>query len=215
MQVEVAARRWLSSRAFEIRFSRPVGLTFLPGQKIRFLQPETEKDYTLINGPQDPQLALCVRHIPGGRFSPQLAQAPLGCRFRISKPFGYFTFKASVRQAVLVATGTGIAPFVAFARDGVREFILLHGVRTADELYYARLLSNAARSYIPCLSAEPAHPGPWPGTFQGRVSRYLETGLADGVYDFYLCGGSGMIRDTTRIIDRRFAESHLYTETFF
>jgi ferredoxin-NADP reductase len=217
--IQVESRRWLTAHTFEIRFSRPPGLTLTPGQKISFLEHEIEhsikREYTLINGPRDPQLALCVRHIAGGRFSPQLANAPHGRRFRISKPFGFFTFKDSSRPAVLVATGTGIAPFVAFARGGVRDFFLLHGVRTAEELYYGRLLHAAARSYIPCLSAEARVPERWPGAFCGRVSRYLETELAAGAYDFYLCGGSEMIRDATRIIDRRFEGSHLYTETFF
>ncbi len=66
--VQVLGRQWLSAHAFEIRFTRPPGLTFIPGQKIRFLQEDTERDYSLINSPEDPQLALCVRHIPAGLF---------------------------------------------------------------------------------------------------------------------------------------------------
>lgn len=213
--VQVLSRQWLSAHAFEIRFTRPPGLTFIPGQKIRFIQEDTERDYSLINSPEDPQLTLCVRYIPGGRFTTQLAEAPQGRSFQITAPFGFFTFKPSGRPAVLVATGTGIAPFVAFVRSGVRHFIMLHGVRTAEELYYAQLVSAAARSYAPCLSADPTGSEQWPEAFQGRISHYLETMLPAGGYDFYLCGRSEMIRDATRIIDRRFSGSHVYTEIFF
>lgn len=52
--VQVLGRQWLSAHAFEIRFTRPPGLTFIPGQKIRFFQEDTERDYSLINSPEDP-----------------------------------------------------------------------------------------------------------------------------------------------------------------
>ncbi|MBI5064415.1 MAG: hypothetical protein HZB87_13355 [Desulfatitalea sp.] len=212
--IHVMGRRWLTEGIFEIRFDRPAGFDFLPGQKIGFKLQGATWDYTLLGPAQDPALSLCVRHIPEGRFSPRLAAAQPGEPFQITSASGFFTFKPSPRPAVFVATGTGVAPFVAFARAGVRGFDLLHGVRSAEELVYGRELAAAARRYRPCLSG-PSPTGTDLDFFAGRVDACLAQHLAPGRYDFYLCGNGDMIRDVMRLIDERFNDSRVFTETFF
>ena len=212
-QLEVAGLRWLTERTFEIGFHRPDGFAFIPGQKIRFLAGDISRDYTLVNGPDAPFLTICVRLVDGGRFSPQLARARTGDRFTISAAFGYFRFQPSPRPAVFVATGTGIAPFVAFVRAGAGGFTLLHGVRTPGELYYRDELEAASGSYTACLSGEKDPPGNT--FFSGRVTGYLESRPASGEYDFYLSGRGEMISDATLIIDRRFPGSLVFSESFF
>jgi benzoate/toluate 1,2-dioxygenase reductase subunit len=213
--VPLIGRTWLTEHTFEIRFQRPDGFTFQPGQKIKLMLGPTYRTYSLINAPGDDALAICVRHIAQGQISPQLAGAPLGRIFHLSPAFGFFLFQPFRNPAVFIATGTGIAPFVAFAQAGVRDFHLLHGVRRAAELYYHELLAGCARSFIPCLSLAPSSHPQWPQAFAGRVTACLETRLAPGDYDFYLCGRGEMVRDAMRIIDRRFAASRVFTETFF
>ena len=204
--------KWLHT--FEIRFSRPDGFSFRPGQQITFIHAALRRDYTLLGPTDDEDLAVCVRHIPQGRFSPLLAAADPGDGFTITAPFGFFTYQRSPRPAVFIATGTGIAPFVAFARAGVRNFNLLHGVRTPAELYYAEELSAAAHRYIPCLSVSFA-PLPYPHAFHGHVGDYLAAKHPREIYDFYLCGRSEMIRDVMRIIDEHYDGSRVFFETFF
>ncbi len=212
--IHVIGRRWLNERIFELRFDRPPGFDFQPGQKIGFRFQAATWDYTLLGPTHGPELSICVRHLPEGRFSPRLAAAAPGEPFQIGAASGFFTFKPSPQPAVLVATGTGVAPFVAFARAGVRGFDLLHGVRAAEDLVYGRELAAAARTYRPCLS------GPLPATgapefFAGRVDACLTQRLSPGMYDFYLCGNGDMIRDVMRLIDERFPDSRVFTETFF
>lgn len=211
--VAVRAMRWLTEETFEIRFERPDHFDYLPGQKISFVDGAHRRDYTLLGPVEADELALCVRLVANGRFSPRLARASSGDRFRITVPFGFFTYKASSRPAVFVATGTGIAPFVAFTRAGIRGFDLLHGGRTASELYYQEILTGSARSYIPCISGASGGES-LAAAFAGRVDQYLTTVFPEGVYDFYLCGRSEMIRDVTRVIDLRFPDSRLFMEAF-
>ncbi len=211
--VAVLDLRWLTGEVFEIRFERPAGFDYQPGQKISFVDGPLRRDYTLVGRVDADELSFCVRHVPNGRFSPRLARASSGDRFQITAPFGYFTYKASSRSAVFVATGTGIAPFVAYAHNGTRGFDLLHGGRTTESLYYRDILADAADRYIACISGEPPRE-PLADAFVGRVDQYLATVFPEGVYDFYLCGRSGMIRDVTRVIDRRFRDSRVFMEAF-
>ena len=213
--VAVRGHVWLSAHTFEIRFERPRGFDYLPGQKVRMVHHPFQRDYTLLTTPADNELALCVRHIPNGRISPMLATARSGQIFHLTPAFGFFLFQPSRRTAVFVATGTGIAPFVSFARSGVRGFQLLHGVRSAEALYYHELLASAASVFIPCLSGPLASDLKYPQAFTGHVTTYLDHRLAAGDYDFYLCGRGEMIRDAVRIIDRRFPSARIFTEAFF
>jgi benzoate/toluate 1,2-dioxygenase reductase component len=212
--VQLTGKRRLSRGTEELRFERPPELAVSAGQKIRFFQQETTRDYTLVNAPDRNELVICVREVVEGRFSPWLVRAPIGTAFRISAPFGYFTYQPSVRQAVFVATGTGIAPFVAFVRSGVSGFCLLHGVRSEEQLYYREELAAAAHIYVACLSTEGSGAGAATGAFPGRVTLYLEKNLPVGSYDFYLCGLGAMIEAATHIIDRRFPGALVFTEPF-
>ena len=213
--VRVAGNRRLTENTFEIRFERPERFDFLAGQKISVLHQDLYRDYSLISPRKGSDLAICVREIKDGALSPILASAATGDRFHITPAFGYFLYQPSERPAVFVATGTGIAPFVAYVRDGVKGCHLLHGVRSEEELYYRDLLSPAADTYTPCISGpNKAQPGD-PACFQGRVTDFLDRSLPQGAYDFYLCGRAEMLRDATRIIDLRFEGSRIFSELFF
>jgi ferredoxin-NADP reductase len=104
---------------------------------------------------------------------------------------------------------------VAFARAGAQNDLLLHGVRSTAELYYRDLLTVSSKHYLPCITGGEDNPGAEHKIFCGRVTDYLALQLATGEYDFYLCGRGEMLRDATRIIDRRFSESRVFSELFF
>ena len=209
---ELIERRWLSNKSFEIILTRPKSFEYLPGQWIRLAHHSVERDYSLVSSPTDPALALCIRNIEGGILSPGLSNAPVGACFNFNGPNGYFTFRPSTRPAVFVATGTGLAPFVSMARSGVTGFILLHGVRSAEDLYYASVLKSTAKQYIPCISEADRSSGEY---FRGRVSDYLRKNLTPWRYDFYLCGRGEMIRDVTFLVDEKFPGSLIFTEIFY
>jgi benzoate/toluate 1,2-dioxygenase reductase component len=214
-KVPLSDRIWLTTDTFEVRFERPVGFEFVAGQKIALVSGPIARDYTLINAPQDRELAICVRHVPQGKMTPILAKAPIGQVFDMTPAFGFFIFQPSQKPAVFVASGTGIAPFVAFVRAGVREGCLLHGVHHFDELYYRDLLAPAVDAYIACLSRSGKLGGGGVQRFSGRVTSYLSRELPSADYDFYLCGGGAMVRDVLGIVDERFPTSRVFSEIFY
>lgn len=212
---EMLNRRWLSKKAFEIELSRPAPFQFSAGQTIRFIHDGVERYYSLTSGPDDPTLSLCVRFVEKGTFSVVLSTAEPGTQFRFTGPHGYFTFKPSRRQAIFIATGTGIAPFVSIAGSGVGGFMLLHGVSYMEDLYYQDRFRSISEKYIPCVSNTSAKDLQPHGFFHGRVTDYIVRNLPAAQYDFYLCGRQEMIRDVMHLVDERFPGSLIYTEVFF
>jgi ferredoxin-NADP reductase len=207
--------RWLSARAFEVRLSRPEGFSFRAGQHIRLRCQGFERDYSLISGPEDAGLALCIRYVPGGALTPHLASLEPGSELVFAGPHGHFAFRPSDRPAVFAATGTGIAPFAAMVRAGARDFLLLHGVRDPEEIYYEALFRGAPAEFVPCLTGRGPLEEPLPHAFFGRVTAYIERKLPRKAHDFYLCGREEMVRDATLLVDEAFPGSRVYSEIFF
>lgn len=206
-------RRWFGDEVFELRFSRPQGFDFLPGQRIDLYRDTDQRSYSLVSTPAQQHLALCVGQVPNGRISPWLATLSPGSPLTITGPHGYFTFQPSSRRAIFVAAGTGIAPFASMIRSGTENVILLQGAPDIRHAFYAEKLAPGVRFYRACLSRETPAEAPFP-TFTGRVTDYRDRQLPEDAYDFYLCGQAKMVRDAVRIIDRRFPDARVRMEMF-
>lgn len=205
--------RQIGPGTLEVRLARPSGFTFLPGQFIRVFVDGSPRDYTIISDPNGETIDFCIGLVKGGRFSTLIETASQGDRFHFSGPHGHFIFRESSRRSVFVATGTGVAPFVAFSRSGVTAAILLHGVHDTDQLLYRQQLESRLDQYVPCISGIGLKEPPQ-RAFHGRVTAYLETVLPHDLYNFYLCGRNTMIREATALIDDQFAGSRVYIENF-
>lgn len=213
--VRLVKRHWLAPGIVEFGCARPQGFTFTPGQFMRFEMPGYQRDYTMVSAPDAPTLDFCLKIRKNGRFSETIINFPMGHRFDVTGPLGYFTYHKSKNLGLFVATGTGISPFVAFCRSQIAKALLIHGVESADQLVYRPLLQGAVKSYIPCISKDIHHnSAKESNVFTGRVTDYLARELAPGNYDFYLCGNGKMIRDATALIDDRFESSRVYIENF-
>lgn len=214
-KVKLLQRRWLSKYVFEIELTRPPDWDFKPGQTICFIHGSLERYYSLLSIPGAATLEICVYSVPGGIFSPVLADAEIGTTFDATGPHGYFTFNHSERTPVFVATGTGIAPFVSMGRSGIAGFTLLHEVESTAELCYQDLFREIESHYFPCLT-ETSSAGPVPpDTFHGRAAEFIKKNLPPAEYDFYLCGERKMTREVTLLVDEQFPGSFVFKEVFY
>ena len=211
--VRVRQRKWLSRNCFELVLEKPGDFKFLAGQKVLIEKDGVQREYSLACSPDGADLCFCVRYLENGTLSAQLSTLQPGESLSISDAYGFFLYRPG--SGVFVATGTGIAPFVAYAESGVRGFMMLHGVTTVEDLYYRHIVENAVTHYVPCLSGEEAERVAAAGGMAGRVTDYLAERLTPGIYDFYLCGNGAMIGDSIRIIDQFFPESRVFAESFF
>jgi ferredoxin-NADP reductase len=113
--------------------------------------------YSIASSPLDAEsFELYVALVDGGRLTPHLFAAEPGAQVHLLSPKGHFTLaKAQRRTLVMVATGTGLAPFLSQVRTLWRmhqlgipagyRVILLHGCAHGDEFGYRdELLGYAA-----------------------------------------------------------------------
>ncbi len=156
---------------------------------------------------------LLVRHVPGGTLTPHLWRISVGDRVHLGRPKGLFVLDEDDDRAhLLVASGTGIAPFVSMVRaladrEHPPRIVVVHGVSRAADLAYHPLLEawDAAGlvRYLPTVS-RPDDPGS--AGWTGRIGR-TETALA-GAYAAlgsapsvaYLCGNPGMVENAGRAL---------------
>ena len=213
-ETRVTGRRYLTRDTFLLDIARPPEYQFLPGQRAQITLDGISRDYSLIPRTGGDTLTLLIRRIPGGALTTLLGDCAMGTDIGLSVPGGHFVYRHGTRSAVFVATGTGVAPFIAMCREGTTGMIFLQGARRRDELYFRDTFEAAASLYIACISAGVAERVSGADS-PGRVTGYLEEQLPSGDYDFYLAGSGAMIADAVEIIDNRFPSSRIYSEIFF
>jgi ferredoxin--NADP+ reductase len=174
-----------------------------------------------------------VRRVRGGALTERLWDVPVGGRLRLGAPRGRFTADpADERSHLFVATGTGIAPFVAMIRDDLaagrrRPLVVVHGVAHAAELGFADLLEALAVERGPLLRYHPTISRPddprnagWRGA-TGRAERLLAEGWGDlgldpGTTVAHLCGNPGMVSAAQATLSARgFAPEDVHTESYW
>lgn len=164
------------------------------------------------------ELEFLVRRVPGGAFSPLLWNLAVGDRLHIGRPKGLFTrIPGDRRTHLFIATGTGLAPFVAMIGTLLLEpapprIVAIHGVSRVDELAYRarfeRWEADGLVTYVPSVSrpADVSNAG-WVGR-TGRIDAMLDDVWASQrltAHDTvaYLCGNPEMIAAGTPILEHR------------
>lgn len=164
-----------------------------------------------------------VTLITSGQLTPRLFGLPYGARLFLGpKASGLFTLDrvAPGKAVLLVATGTGLAPYMSMLRtmlvtDAHRPVIVLHGARYSWDLGYRAELESLARlrrnfTYIPSITRP--HEDPHFRGSVGRVQALLDKGVVEllsGVpldpdrMDVFLCGNPDMIGSAKEMLVAR------------
>jgi len=151
--------------------------------------------------------------VTSGELTPRLFALRYGARLFMSpKASGLFTLDRvpGDKAVVLIATGTGLAPYMSMLRtmlveDARRRFVVLHGARYSWDLGYRAELESLARlrpnfCYIPSIT-RPAEDPHFQG-LTGRIQALVERGVLEessglrldpATSDVFLCGNPDMI----------------------
>ena len=148
-----------------------------------------------------------IRLVHQGEFTPLLWRLRIGDPINIKGAKGRFVLQEDGRTCLLVASGTGLAPFMSMidtlrARGQTRDLVLLHGVSYEHDLAWRGELEELVASaefplrYAATISRPQGSPG-WQG-LTGRVESIIagqldEHRLTPENCTIYLCGNPDMI----------------------
>ena len=152
--------------------------------------------------------------IDTGQLTPRLFALKHGSRLFLGpKASGLFTLDKVTpeKAAVLIATGTGLAPYISMLRTmlrngSTRKYVVLHGTRFSWDLGYRGELESLARlcpnfTYIPSITRREQDPG-FQG-YTGRIPALMDQGVVEkesGVAldpaktEVFLCGNPEMVK---------------------
>lgn len=221
----------LTPSLFTLRTSRDPGFRFSAGQFARLGVRKPSgcvvwRAYSMVSAPHDEFLDFFSIVVPDGEFTSELSRLKVGDELLIDKQaFGFLTLDRfpDGRDLWLLATGTGIAPFLSILQDfqawqRFERIILVYSVREARELAYQPLIADLPQReyleglgskllYLPVVTREQV-----PGALHARITTLIESGELERAADLQLtpehsrimlCGNPQMIEDTRAVLKAR------------
>lgn len=177
-------------------------INFLAGQYVNVGIPEStdSRSYSFSSKPGKRLTSFVVRNVPHGKMSCFLSQnAKVGDKISFTGPFGSFYLRNVVRPVLMLAGGTGIAPFMSMlqvlAEKGSTQPVrLVFGVTNDFDLVAIEQL-NQLQQQLPWFEyrtvvahADSNH------ARKGYVTAHIEQDwLNAGDVDVYLCGPVPMV----------------------
>ena len=186
------------------------------------LNEDIFRAYSIVSSPFDEVLEFFSIVIPDGAFTSQLQHLQVGDELLLNTtPFGFLTLaryqKPLPKDLWLLATGTGLAPFLSMLQDlktweDYQHIVLAYSARSTEELAYVEkieslqedfgsLVDNPAKLiFIPIITREPVE-----GALTERLPKLLlegtlqqRAGIALDIDSTHimLCGNPEMVEDT-------------------
>ncbi len=229
LQGQIVERRQWTDDLYSLRFAAPLA-GFKAGQFVRIaLDIDGERvgrPYSLVNAPHEPQLEIYFNVVKGGPLSPRLAQLAAGDTLWLSNSANGFLVLDELPetpQLWLLATGTGIGPFLSILKTEqawtrFERIVLGHSVQYAAELTYRDLIDQLQTEhgeqlrYVPLVTREAV-----PGALNKRIPASIASGdleahagvtlRADNSH-VMLCGNAAMIGDVGEELAKRDMRRH-------
>lgn len=161
-----------------------------------------------------------ISQVKSGQLTPRLFNLELGRRMWVdTKILGVFNLNDTPKNCniVMVATGTGLAPYISFLRSHILEhkeikMAVIHGAAYRWDLGYLSELEFIRSTfenffYFPTLLKGDSS---WAG-LRGHIEDHLESGLLEknGIEidcektHFYLCGNPKMVESVSSFLEKR------------
>ena len=218
-------RKEITEDLMIIKMRPETAMTFKPGQYCTLGLEGIERAYSIVSAPHEDDLEIFVELVPepDGALTPLMWKMQEGDTMTIRpRCKGIFTLDEKYNSHLMVATVTGVAPFVSILRSYFHHegqghrFYVLEGASYLDEFVYDKELEEMEASYpdtvkfIPTVSRpnESRNDG-WTGA-SGRANDIVEEqieklGLEPSSTLVYACGHPGMIEDVKeRLVPRGF-----------
>ncbi|QQR54848.1 FAD-dependent oxidoreductase [Candidatus Peregrinibacteria bacterium] len=206
-----------------------IAVEFKSGQffmlQVEDAQGKVSRAYSVASSPSNKDFfSLCVKLLPDGRGSALLRGLKPGESASFMAPFGHFFVNdagfTSAKDIVMVATGTGLAPFMSmlpdlFEKGFSGKIDLYFGVRHEADLFYVDELRawEAAHSHFKAHVSLSQPSETWTG-LKGRVTEFLNE-LAYDKVQVYICGNGDMVKGVkTSMQEKGVPKEDLHWEQF-
>lgn len=236
----IVDRQDLTANLWRIKIDPGGVFTHIPGQYATLgvvnCDKHVERAYSIVSAPREDFLEFFIEMAPGGELTSLLHKLRVGDRLTCRKTAkGRFTLdrEGGRRNHLLVATVTGVAPFVSMIRSLCHEsensdmkdrLFLIEGASHARELGYREEIARAAAE-SPWLNFVPTVSRPWDeplwdaetGRVDDLIRKYTDLwDLTPQTTTAYLCGNPTMIENCKGILTRRGWEKEgLRDEVYF
>jgi ferredoxin--NADP+ reductase len=218
--------RW-TDKLITFRTTRPAGYRFTPGQYARLGLPDGEsliwRAYSITSTPDDATLEFYSIVVEGGQFSSRLDRLKVGDPIWLDRQvFGFMTETRFTdgEDLWMLATGTGVGPYISILRDSAawqrwRHLVLVHCVRHPDELAYRDELAAMASAAAPAGKLRLLQLVTRAGAgvqLHGRITTLLQSGALEQAAGLplnaeqsrvMLCGNPAMIEETRKLLHER------------
>ncbi|WP_026959133.1 MULTISPECIES: ferredoxin--NADP reductase [Aliagarivorans] len=207
---------------------------FKAGQFIKLAEQRDGKRlaraYSLVNAPDDPLLEVLAIKVEDGQLSPQLHQLQIGDSIELSSNAAGFMVVDEVpesRDLWLLATGTGVGPFLSMIDDPLTwqrfdNVVLCYGVRFGEDLCYLERIHRQGQAkpgrfhFVPLVTRE-AHPDSLqaripPALLSGELESFAGLSLSAEHSHVMLCGNPQMISDGIEALQQKGLRKHLRRE---
>ena len=228
---KVLSLRYWTSSLLSFRTSRDPNFRFTPGHYARLgLQTANDsvvwRPFSVVSSTTDEYLEFFAVLVPNGEFSVPLSSIREGDTIQVDKvSYGFMTIDgfAPGNDLWLLASGTGLGPFLSILRDSAtwnafENVVLVHSVRYAAELAYREEITAiiqvhtpdklpARLRYIPVVTRESV-----PDALTQRIPQLIEDGrleIAAGLkFDLkrsriMVCGNPQMLSELRVIFTAR------------
>jgi ferredoxin--NADP+ reductase len=218
-QTITSVQRW-SDRTFSFMTTRPEGFDFKNGEFVMLgLRPEGKlipRAYSIVSTNHDDHLEFLSIQVPDGPLTSRLAKVDQGNSIWINtKTTGSLTLDhiQAGRNLYMLATGTGLAPFMSLIRGGevfqkFKRIILVHTVRTQQGLAYREELTSRSGDkflYLPTVTREPFETRDRGADLfrSGELTDKLNLPLPEPEQDrVMLCGNPNMNKEMTEYLQQ-------------
>ncbi|MBF4455100.1 MULTISPECIES: ferredoxin--NADP reductase [Acinetobacter] len=224
----LSVHRW-AHNLFSFTMTRPAHFKFTAGQFARIgLMVNGElvvRAYSVVSSPFDENLEFFSIVVPDGAFTSNLQHLEIGDELYLDKTaYGYLTLARYqlplAHDLWLLATGTGLAPFLSMLQDfetwtKYQHIHLIYSVRSTAELAYVDRIQEIAESFgeghtgfkfVPIITRDPN------ATLHDRLPVLIENGELEKVVGLslnsatshvMLCGNPQMVEDTKDALKQR------------
>ena len=230
--------RWTPG-LFSFRTTRSKGFRFVPGQFARLGVQKFDqagnastvwRAYSMVSAHYDDFLEFYSIVVPNGEFTTELSRLTVGDTLFVEKTsYGFMTLArfeqggAPGKDLWLLASGTGLAPFLSILSDphtweSYENLVLVHSVRYSPELTYLDQIDafntgdlfgsfGCRLTYLPVVTREQI-----PGALNSRITSLVDDGRLEAAAGvdldldrsrIMLCGNPDMLRDTRKVLKKQ------------